>query len=736
VPSSLDIRDASHPPEDAIQAIVDARHGDPFSVLGMHVVDGVVAVRAMLPHASHVLIIESATGVRVASLTRVNDAGFFSGAVSDRSEPFAYRFEVHVGTTITTIDDPYRFGLIAGDLDLYLFGEGTHRRLYDLLGAHPRAMDGVDGVAFSVWAPSARRVSVVGDFNSWDGRRHPMRVRSGGVWEIFLPDVAVGSRYKYEIVSDAGELVPLKADPFAFACESAPRTASIVAIPAGIAWTDAQWMSSRQPVSTRDAAMSTYEVHLGSWQRAEGNRYLTYDELADKLIPYAVSMGFTHLELMPISEYPFDGSWGYQPVGMFAPTGRFGSPQDFATFIDRAHAAGLAIIVDWVPGHFPTDAHGLGRFDGSALYEHADPRQGFQPDWNTLVFNFGRREVANFLLANALFWLERYHIDGLRVDAVASMLYLDYSRKAGEWIPNIFGGRENLDAIALLQTVNRDAYGEEPGITTIAEESTAWPNVSRPIEMGGLGFGYKWNMGWMHDTLAFMREDPINRRYHQDQLTFSFTYAFDENFVLPLSHDEVVYGKASLIGKMPGDDWQRFANLRALFGFMYAHPGKKLLFMGGEFAQEREWNHDRSLDWHVLNEPAYRGIQDYVRDCNRIYRELPALYERDATAHGFDWIASQKNESIVVFARRGNADTSIVVALTNFTPVVRYGFRVGVPVGGSYRERLNSDLAQYGGSGIANGRLVSQAIPAHDRPNSIVVDVPPLATVFLAYESS
>ena len=735
MPSSLDIRDRSLPAEHDIQAIVDARHSDPFAILGMHVIGDVVAVRAMLPHASHVLVIDANTGERVVSLARAHDAGFFSGAVPGRTTPFAYQLEVHVGTTITTTEDPYRFGPIAGELDLHLFGEGTHQRLYEMLGAHPRVMDGIDGVAFSVWAPTARRVSVVGDFNSWDGRRHPMRVRSGGVWEIFLPNVALGSRYKYEIISAAGDLMPLKADPFAFACESAPRTASIVAVPGGIAWTDEQWMRSRQKISARDEPMSVYEVHLGSWQRAEGNRYLTYDELADKLVSYAVTMGFTHLELMPVSEYPFDGSWGYQPIGMYAPTGRFGSPQDFARFVDRAHAAGLAVIVDWVPGHFPTDAHGLGRFDGSALYEHEDPRQGFQPDWNTLVFNFGRREVANFLLANALFWLERYHIDGLRVDAVASMLYLDYSRKAGEWVPNVFGGRENLDAIALLQAVNRDAYAGDPGITTIAEESTAWPNVSRPVEMGGLGFGYKWNMGWMHDTLAFMREDPINRRYHQDQLTFSFTYAFDENFVLPLSHDEVVYGKASLIGKMPGDAWQRFANLRALYGFMYAHPGKKLLFMGGEFAQEREWNHDRSLDWHLINEAPHRGIQDYVRDCNRIYRELPALHERDTSPDGFDWIASQRDESIVVFARRGNGQNAIAVAITNFTPVVRHGYRVGVPLEGSYRERLNSDLTQYGGTGITNGRLTSDAIPAHGRPNSLVLDLPPLATLILAYDS-
>jgi 1,4-alpha-glucan branching enzyme len=620
------------------------------------------------------------------------------------------------------------------DLDVYLFGEGTHRRIYEKLGAHPIEIDGVAGVHFAVWAPNARDVSVVGDFNDWDGRRDPLQPRGGGVWEGFVPGAALGARYKYELHASDGTLLPLKADPYAFACETSPGTASIVAVPGKATWNDAAWLERRGAAGRRDAPISIYEVHLGSWQRADGNRYLTYDELADRLVPYVASLGFTHIELMPIAEHPFDGSWGYQTIGMYAPTGRFGSPEAFARFVERAHEAGIGVIVDWVPGHFPTDAHGLGRFDGSALYEHADPRQGFQPDWNTLIFNFGRNEVANYLLANALFWLDNYHIDGLRVDAVASMLYLDYSRNAGEWIPNKHGGRENLEAIALLQRVNTAAYGEYDGIITVAEESTAWPGVSRPVDAGGLGFGYKWNMGWMHDTLAYLHEDPINRRYHQDQLTFSFVYAFSENYVLPLSHDEVVHLKGSLLGKMPGDDWQRFANLRVLYGYMYAHPGKKLIFMGGEFGQDREWNHDRSLDWHLLDDPRHAGIQTLLRDCNRLYRELPALHERDAEPEGLEWITSDREQSIVAFARRGRDATSVVVTVTNFTPVPREGYRLGVPLAGEYVEVLNTDAPHYGGSGVTNEVVIAEAIEAHGKPHSITLRLPPLATVMLRYE--
>jgi 1,4-alpha-glucan branching enzyme len=734
--SSMPTRDPSLPAEDDVASIVNARHGDPFAVLGMHVVGGRVSVRAMLPQAASVVVVDGATGTPVASLRSIHAAGFFAGSMPDRTQPFAYRLQVQTETVTVQIEDPYRFGLIAGDVDLYLFGEGTHRRLYDMLGAHERTLDGVSGIAFTVWAPSARRVSVVGDFNDWDGRRHPMRRRTGGIWEIFLPAASLGSRYKYEIVGSAGTLLPLKADPFAFACERSPGTASIVAVAGSAEWQDAVWMERRAGTGRHDAAISVYEVHLGSWRRGDANRYLSYDEIGDRLIPYVASMGFTHIELMPVAEHPFDGSWGYQPIGMFAPTSRFGSPRDFARFVDRVHQAGIGVLVDWVPGHFPTDAHGLGRFDGTALYEHADARQGFQPDWNTLVFNFGRHEVADFLLANALFWFDRYHIDGLRVDAVASMLYLDYSRKPSEWVPNKYGGRENLDAIALLQSVNSLVSTEVPGGITIAEESTAWPNVSRPVADGGLGFTYKWNMGWMHDTLGYMREDPIYRRYHQDQLTFSFTYAFDENFVLPLSHDEVVYGKRSLLEKMPGDDWQRCANLRAFFGYMFGHPGKKLIFMGGEFGQLREWNHDRSLDWYLLEDARHRGIADFVRACNALYRELPALHEFDADLAGLEWITSQPDESIVAFVRRGSTDTSIAVVVTNFTPVVRNDFRLGVPGPGTYRERLNSDMTVYGGSGLCNAAQEAEPVCAHGRPHSIALTLPPLATIIFSHEDT
>jgi 1,4-alpha-glucan branching enzyme len=717
-------------PDATVSALVNGRDGDPFSVLGMHVIAGDVVVRALLPQASRVAVVDAADGRIAGELALIDPAGLFSGTLVGRGAPFRYRLRVTLGAASTDIEDPYRFGPILSDLDLYLFGEGTHRRLHDRFGAHPVVVDDVAGVTFVVWAPNAQRVSVVGDFNAWDGRRHVMRRRTSGVWEIFVPDVALGSKYKYELIGPYGELLPLKADPFAFAAEKPPATASIVALPGKPAWDDAAWLGAREATNRRDAPIAIYEVHLGSWQRAQGNRYLTYAELADKLIPYVVDLGYTHIELMPVSEHPFDGSWGYQPVGMFAPTSRFGTPADFAGFVERAHQAGIGVLIDWVPGHFPTDAHGLGHFDGTALYEHADPRQGFQPDWNTLVFNFGRNEVANFLLANALFWLEVYHIDGLRVDAVASMLYLDYSRKEGEWIPNVFGGRENLEAIAFMQRVNTAAYAEVPGITMIAEESTAFPGVSKPVEFGGLGFGYKWNMGWMHDSLEYIHEDPINRRYHQDELTFTFVYAFSENFVLPLSHDEVVHGKGSLISRMPGDAWQQFANLRLYFGYMYANPGKKLLFMGGEFAQGREWNHDRSLDWHLVDDPQHRGIQKLIRDCNAVYRALPALHKLDNESLGFEWITSDQVASVVAFARRAHpGETDIAISVSNFTPVPRDGYRIGVPVLGTYTEVLNTDDQSYGGSGVSNGPLPAEAITAHGKPYSIVATLPPLATV-------
>jgi 1,4-alpha-glucan branching enzyme len=563
-----------------------------------------------------------------------------------------------------------------------------------------------------------------------------MRFRHGvGVWELFVPGVAEGSRYKYELLGPDFALLPLKADPFAFASERPPATASVVAASGAATWNDDAWLATRAAANRRDAPISIYEVHLGSWRRAEHNRYLTYRELADQLVPYVASLGFTHIELLPVSEYPFDGSWGYQPIGLFAPTSRFGDPADFAHFVERAHAAGLGVLVDWVPGHFPTDAHGLGRFDGTHLYEHADPRQGFQPDWNTLIYNFDRNEVVNFLIANGLFWIDRYHIDGLRVDAVASMLYLDYSRPQGEWIPNRLGGRENLGAVDFLKRTNEAVYADGAGAITVAEESTTWPKVSEPIYLGGLGFGYKWNMGWMHDTLDYMRQDPLYRSFHQDSLTFSFMYAFTENFVLPLSHDEVVHGKGSLIGKMPGDRWQRFANLRAYFGYMFGHPGKKLLFMGGEFAQEREWNHDRSLDWYLLDDEAHAGIQRLVTDLNLTYRGLAALHELDAEPAGLEWIVSDRPWSVVAFVRRARASGDFVIVVTNFTPEVRYGYRIGVPGDGTYVEAINTDDERYGGSNVRNGPLEAQPFGAHDKPYSLQLTLPPLATVILKRSS-
>src|SRR6185312_10865191 len=600
-------------------------------------------------------------------------------------------------------EDIYRFPPVLGDLDMHLLAEGSHLESHRKLGAHLVTHDGVPGVAFAVWAPNARRVSVVGDFNRWDGRRMPMRWRhAGGFWEIFVPGLGAGDRYKYEIVGPDGALLPLKADPHAEQTERPPGTASVVAGPSRHIWDDAEWMAGRAARNNRESPVAIYEVHLGSWRRnlaAEG-RYLDYRELAEQLVPYVAGLGFTHIELMPVAEYPFDGSWGYQPVSLFAPTSRYGSPDDFRAFVDACHRAGLGVWVDWVPGHFPTDAHGLGRFDGTALYEHADPRQGFHHDWNTLIFNYGRREVANFLLSSALYWLSEYHIDGLRVDAVASMLYLDYSRREGEWIPNQYGGRENLEAIAFLRRLNELVFGEAEGATTAAEESTAWPMVSRPVYIGGLGFGFKWNMGWMHDTLNYMTRDPIHRKHHHNDLTFGLLYAYHENFVLPLSHDEVVYGKGSLIARMPGDRGQRFANLRAYYGFMWTHPGKKLLFMGGEFAQEREWNHDRSLDWHLLADPMHRGVQMVVRDLNRLYRAITALHQLDCEPDGFAWIdAGDAEQSTLSYLRRGRDPHELALIVCNFTPVPRFGFLVGSPRGGRWRERFNSDALDYGGSG-------------------------------------
>lgn len=718
-----------------IELIRTGRHGDPFAVLGPHAdAAGTWWLRAMLPGASHVVAVRPGDGSVIAPLLLRHVDGLFEGRAPDSARP-DYRLQVRWADGNTALlDDPYRHGPLLGEMDVWLMAEGTHLRPYEVLGATQRTFEGVAGTGFAVWAPNASRVSVVGDFNHWDGRRHPMRLRREcGVWELFVPGVTTGTKYKFELHGSDGRGLPQKADPYGLQAELRPATASVVAaMPPVIAPSE-----ERRRANALDAPMSIYEVHLGSWRRKpeEGDRWLNWDELAATLVPYAREMGYTHLELMPVTEHPFDGSWGYQPIGMYAPTSRFGDPAGFRRFVDRCHAEGIGLILDWVPAHFPSDAHGLAMFDGTALYEYADPREGFHPDWNTLVYNLGRTEVRNFLVGNALYWLERYGVDGLRVDAVASMLYRDYSRKAGEWIPNVHGGRENLEAIAFLKRMNEVVGSERPQAVTLAEESTAFPAVSRPTYLGGLGFHYKWNMGWMHDTLQYMARDPVHRKYHHGEMTFSMVYAGNENFVLPLSHDEVVHGKGSLLGKMPGDRWQKFANLRAYYGFMYGHPGKKLLFMGGEFAQEREWNHDRSLDWHLLGDRAHAGIHKLVHDLNRLYRATPALWQRDFDGGGFEWIEHEDAQhSVLSFIRRGR-DARFVVVVANFTPGVQHGYRVGVPQPGIYRERLNTDSEHYGGSnvGTLHGQVTAEPVAWHGRSHSLVLTLPPLATVFFEW---
>ncbi len=728
-----------------IDRLHHADHGDPFAVLGLHTdaTDGRFWLRVLLPGAAEVAVLDAANGEPLGTLSPRRVDGFFEGPVV-ATQPLNYRLQVRWADGHSAIlDDPYRFPPVLGELDLWLLGEGKHLRPFEVLGATQRVMLGVVGTSFAVWAPNASQVSVVGDFNHWDPRRHPMRLRREcGVWEIFLPSVGAGDRYKYQIRAADGRVLPLKADPYALQCELRPATASIVArLPAAVPPSEA-----RQRANALDAPISIYEVHLGSWRRqhdafngADG-RWLTWDELASTLVPYVRDMGFTHLELMPVSEHPFDGSWGYQPIGLYAPTSRFGSAAGFGRFVDRCHAEGLGLLLDWVPAHFPSDAHGLVEFDGTHLYEYADPREGFHQDWNTLIYNFGRTEVSNFMVGNALYWLERYNVDGLRVDAVASMLYRDYSRKPGEWVPNEHGGRENFEAIAFLRRTNEVVGGERAQAVTLAEESTSFPGVSRPTYTGGLGFHYKWNMGWMHDTLQYIQRDPVHRRHHQNEVTFSLVYAFTENFVLPISHDEVVHGKGSMLAKMPGDRWQQFANLRAYYGYMFAHPGKKLLFMGCEFAQEREWNHDRSLDWHLLADDSqgnfHVGVSRLLRDLNALYRSTPALYQRDFTPEGFEWIDHQDaDHSVLAFLRRGHDTGTLIVAVCNFTPSAHIGYRIGVPHAGHYRERLNTDSAHYGGSNIGTplGVATAQAVPLHSRAQSIVIDLPPLATVFFEW---
>jgi 1,4-alpha-glucan branching enzyme len=723
-----------------IEAVVRGEHDDPFGFLGLHPDPdtGVLVLRSFQPGASRLWVLDADSGQPIAELTRLHPEGFFAGSTG-RRERFRYRLRRETAGRVIDFDDPYRFPPVLGELDMHLFAEGRHLRIYDKLGSHPIEMDGVAGVTFAVWAPNARRVSVVGSFNNWDGRWHPMRRRvEGGIWEIFMPGIGPGAVYKYEIKGPDGRLQPLKADPYAQQFERPPNTASIVAPPPSHAWTDQAWMAGRAQANARSSPISIYECHLGSWARVpeEGNRSLTYREMAHRLVDYVKQMGFTHVEFLPITEYPFDGSWGYQPIGMYAPTSRFGTPDDLRALVDRFHEAGIAVLIDWVPAHFPSDPHGLALFDGTHLYEHADPRQGLHRDWDTLIYNYGRNEVVNFLHGSALYWLEQFHIDGLRVDAVASMLYLDYSRKPGEWIPNRYGGNENIEATAFLRRLNELVYGLHPGATTIAEESTAWPAVSRPTYLGGLGFGYKWNMGWMHDTLRYMSRDPLYRRWHHHDLTFGLLYAFSENFVLPLSHDEVVHGKGTLFSRMPGDRWQKFANLRAYFGFMFTHPGKKLLFMGGEFGQEREWNHDSSLDWHLLADPFHRGVQDLLRDLNRLYGSSPALHECDCEPQGFEWIeANDADNCVLGFLRRNRTGDRVAIVVNNFTPVPHTGYRLGVPAAGRYVESLNTDSAVYGGSNVGNfGGVQAQKLPAQGRPYSIDVTLPPLATLILLWQ--
>jgi 1,4-alpha-glucan branching enzyme len=717
------------------ERLLARQHANPHSYLGAHPEEDGVVVRAFRPAASKVTVVVGGTRT---PLECVHPGGIFEGHIKGASLPLDYKLEVDYGDSGTlTIDDPYRFLPTIGELDVHLLGEGRHEELWERLGAHVREVDGVRGTAFAVWAPAGRAVSVVGDFNYWDGRAHPMRaLGASGVWELFLPGVEPGARYKYEILAPDGE-IRLKADPVAFETEVPPKTASIVHDPQH-AWADEEWLAERRKSSALDGPMSIYEVHLGSWRLnpLEDNRPLTYRELADELSAYAKDMGFTHIELLPVMAHPFTGSWGYQVTGYFAPVPRHGSPDDFREFVDRVHSNGLGVILDWVPAHFPRDDFALARFDGTALYEHADPRRGAHPDWGTLVFNYGRHEVRNFLVSNALFWLREYHADGIRVDAVASMLYLDYSREEGQWIPNQYGGNEDLDAVQFLKEFNEVIHGREPGIVSAAEESTAWPGVSRPTYLGGLGFGFKWNMGWMHDTLAYFQNDPIYRRYHHHELTFSLVYAFTENFILPLSHDEVVHGKGSLLTKMPGDRWQKLANLRSLYAYMWAHPGKKLLFMGQEFAQEAEWSEARSLDWHLLENPEHAGIQSLVRDLNRAYKAEPALWEMDFDGTGFWWTeANAADDNVIAFARRTKDSERVALFIGNFSPTPRHDYRIGLPRSGRWREAVNTDSKYYGGSGIGNmGGVEAEGVGWHGQPFSASVSLPPLAALWLVPE--
>ncbi|MCW1428308.1 1,4-alpha-glucan branching protein GlgB [Novosphingobium sp. JCM 18896] len=713
------------PPAEAITALLEGTHADPFSLLGVHQGPEGTFARAILPGAEKAEAHDLA-GKKLGKLKRIDPGGLFEGKIRGDAQPVQYRCTA--GPHEWWVTDAYSFGPVLGPIDDLLIAQGTHFRLFDKLGAHPIRHEGADGVHFAVWAPNARLVSLVGDFNDWDHRRHPMRQRADiGVWEIFLPKIGLGRAYKFRVVGPDGTVQPLKADPFAFASELRPRTASITALPGKHDWGDEAHRAHWSAVDPRREAIAIYEVHPGSWQRDDNGWFLSWDAMAERLIPYVVELGFTHIEFLPVSEHPYDPSWGYQTTGLYAPSARFGDPAGFARFVDGAHRAGVGVLIDWVPAHFPTDEHGLAHFDGTALYEHEDPRLGFHPDWNTAIYNFGRREVQSFLVNNALFWAERYHVDGLRVDAVASMLYRDYSREAGEWIPNAEGGRENWEAVEFLRATNKALYGQHPGVMTIAEESTSWPGVSLPAYDEGpktsLGFGFKWNMGFMHDTLKYMARDPVHRQHHHDEITFGLMYAFSENFVLPLSHDEVVHGKGSLLNKMSGDDWQQFANLRAYYALMWGYPGKKLLFMGQEFAQRREWNEDRALDWDLRGAPAHEGVRNLVRDLNKLYRTSSALHARDCESDGFEWlVVDDAAHSVFAWLRKAPGAKPVAV-VANMTPMLHTGYRLPLPHDGQWREVLNSDAAVYGGSGQGNlGAVTAQDGAAH-------VTLPPLATV-------
>ncbi len=715
----------------AAYAVIEARCHDPFDYLGWHEhPEGGIVIRAFLPRAIKAWVLPE--GSRARAMTRIHQDGLFEVHLPHGTfdKPYRLRMENHEGHR-WEIDDAYRFPPMLSDFDLHLIGEGNHFEKYRILGAHVREHEGVRGVGFAVWAPNASRVSVVGNFNHWDGREHQMRVRgTSGIWEIFIPGLCEGEIYKFEIRTQNGGLL-LKVDPYAQQMEVRPATACVVHDPATYTWHDDEWISRRSEHQALDRPFSIYEVHPGSWRLADG-KYLSYREMAHQLVEYCQWMGYTHIELLPITEYPFDGSWGYQTVGYFAPTSRFGTPDDFRYFVDYCHQHDIGVFLDWVPAHFPKDSHGLARFDGTPLYEHADPRLGEHKDWGTYIFNFGRNEVRNFLIASALFWLDQYHIDGLRVDAVASMLYLDYSRNEGEWLPNRYGGRENLEAVEFLKQFNHLVHERFPGAVTMAEESTSWPMVSRPTYLGGLGFTMKWNMGWMNDTLAYFSHDPVHRSYHHNELTFSQIYAYTENFILPFSHDEVVHGKGSMPNKMPGDDWQKFANLRVLYGYMFTHPGKKLLFMGLEFGQWQEWDHTKSLEWDQANFIPHRGLQLLTRDLNRLYRKVPALHEVDFDASGFQWIDCHDASQSMLSYIRHDCHGGHVVVLLNLTPVPRYGYRLGVPQGGFYQEVLNTDAEVYGGSNMGNaGGVEVEDVGWMGQPYSVQLTVPPLSCLVL-----